>query len=150
MNKEERQAVKLEFNAYSYLEKQLQHTAEKISYRVTSDKVKRENREKALLQYKTADELQDAYGYGDITQEEYCRLLDLLEGVEAKIAFPSKYEMALSELNDIIRKVRNMANEFEYILLPDEEKKRRDQEAEALRQRVDAHKLKRTEVKEAK
>jgi len=73
-----------------------------------------------LRQYQTKEEAIEAYGYGDISLEEYRAILDDFESKPA----PTVTSAARDALREYINRLRRDIRYFEWEMLPDEEKER--------------------------
>lgn len=136
MNQEMERAARLELDAYGYLEKKLAGLSDQIAKAVSKKSQQQEAREMALTEYKTEQDIQDAYGWDFITEAERDRLLDRLRGAEEKAGLPFKEKIALEELKSIISNVRRIKAELEYELLTDEEKEQRQKRNEEFQNKM--------------
>lgn len=136
MNQEIRKATKLELDVYNYLHKKLQGLADQIEKASDKKSSQNEAREMELMEYKTEDEIRDAYGWAFITEVERDRLLDRLRGAKEKSALPTKEKMALEELRSIIKEVRSTRTELEYELMTNKEKEQCQKRNEEFKNKV--------------
>lgn len=136
MNQEVRKATKLELDAYIYLEKKLVALRDQIAKVVSKKNQQQEAREMELMEYKTEQEIQDAYGWDFITEEEKDRLIDRLRGAKEKAELPTKEKIALDELCSILKEVCRTRNDLEYELMSDEEKQRRQEQSEEWQNKI--------------
>jgi len=136
MKKEMQEATKLELDAYVYLEKKLQGLKNQIQKTIDKQAKQVVDRATELMEYKTEEEVQEAYGWGYITETERQKLIDRLRGAEETAELPTKESMAMAELNSIIAKVNGMVREFEYALLTDEEKEQRQKRNEEFQNKM--------------
>lgn len=136
MNQEVQKATKLELDAYVYLQKKLQGLANQIEKAVTKKSQQDEAREMELMEYKTEEDIQDAYGWDIITDEEREKLLARLQGAHEKAALPTKEKIALDELRSIIKEVRRTRADLESELMSDEEKEQRQKRKEEFQSRI--------------
>jgi hypothetical protein len=70
--------------------------------------------------YPTPEEAQDAFGYGDITEDAYRGIVEQLESV----ASPTILSAARDELKEFISRLRREIKGFEWDALPEAEKER--------------------------
>jgi hypothetical protein len=89
---------------------------------------KRMLREK-LSVYNTEEEAKEAFGYGDITEEEYRQITDEFE-IFDMTADMTAVSASLDELIHIISRLKSEIRYFEWEDLPEEEKTRREKIAE--------------------
>lgn len=136
MKREIQEAMKLELNAYAYLEKKLLGLRNQIQRTIDKQAKQAVDRATKLMEYKTEEEVLEAYGWGYITETEKRKLIDRLWGAEATAELPTKESMAMMELNSIIAKVNGMVREFEYELLTDEEKEQRQKRNEEFQNKM--------------
>lgn len=136
MKREMQEATKLELDAYAYLEKKLRGLKNQIQKIIDKQAKQVVDRATELMEYKTEEEVQEAYGWGYITETERRKLIDCLRGAEETAELPTKESMAMMELNSIIAKVNGMVREFEYALLTDEEKERRQKRNEEFQNKM--------------
>jgi len=94
-----------------------------------------------LRQYQTKEEAQEAYGYGDISLEEYRAIVDDFESNPTITVMCA----ARDDLREYINRLRREIRDFEWAMLPDEEKerihRRSAEEKAALRKRRERHEL---------
>lgn len=97
--------------------------ASKAAALVKAERVARQ--QELLGVYQTEDEIQDAYGYDEITEEDRDALLAALEGRDN----PShqdlcEEEIYILELNDLISREQRRLRDLEWDELPESEKER--------------------------
>mgnify|MGYP000871441174 CR=1 FL=1 len=108
-----RECMVLEIDAYGYLIGRLETLDRQISHTIKRKKQREEERELKLLEYKTEDEVMEAYGYDLISRKEMELLLARFEEASGKVALPIKEEVALEELRSIVSDLYKMKYNLE-------------------------------------
>lgn len=107
-----------------------------------ADKAAREERTRELLRdYRDETDIQNAYGYEEITEDERDMLLKAMDGLEN----PERREMSESEiyeleLKDIIARLSQRLRDLEWEELPPEERSRILESSEQRRAEMKARK----------
>ena len=135
MNNE--QAVKLELKARLDLLKRLQFPMKQLHKAVEKETAERQKREKALLSYETLADAQEAYGYGEISQEEYDMIQESFEHMEdVVLGTVTPTSIAHGILYDFIRNLKSEVYDLEFETKSPEEQDRIRRESEERRERV--------------
>lgn len=112
--------IRVELKARKIVKRKLESAINAIEPTVLKTIDSREKRKETLLQYKDERELQDAYGWGFITEEEYdALLLQLREGTEAIDAEKSAHEIAKEILVGWLKITLSDISSLEFDLLPE-------------------------------
>lgn len=113
----------LEANACSVLIKELDRLVDKFQRKINKEAEKRHRDLEAALEYTSVHELQDAYGYEMITEQQYHLYLDILEQGEAALEnhTPTCAERVCQMLCIIRRDVACEQREWEFSALSPEE-----------------------------
>ena len=136
---DDRNAVLLEIKGLQYLVDRLMPVRKKLSGKADNERKTRLARYERLNAYKNEDELADAYGWTQITREEYERLLDKMQtGNEAAESTVTVTDIALSALSDCIRRLQGDISSLEYSVKSPEERQAIDAEHERLQARIAA------------
>lgn len=114
----------MEIDWREYLIKKLMPTCNSLQVAARKEKEKNEARLSTLRGYNTAEEAQDAYGYGSITREEYEAILDRIETDKEAAATVTKNSAALEELSAFIARLQREVRDLRWETLPDAEKER--------------------------
>lgn len=129
MTSKEKKDIKVEIKARKLVIKKLDSAIkalEKPVTRIVLDRVKRKDQ---LSEYKDENDLQDAYGWGFITEEEYNRLLDAMrDGTAAIDSEVAAEEIAVDMLTGWRRIMSSDIASLEFELLPKEEQARIQEE----------------------
>lgn len=142
--KEQREAMTLEVKARKELLKRLSHPTKLLIAAVDKERTQREERVAQIQEYKTEDEIMDAYGYELITDAERQQLLEALETGEQYIEYTTTpASIALSILKDFIKGLEKEVDGFEFELLPIEEQDKRIRAAERFREEQDERRARR-------
>ena len=125
IEREEREALKIEIKARKELAKRLEHPLKLLKAAAEKERQKRKERIEHLTEYKSYREAQDAYGWELITEEEFDEIVRILEeGTEALEKETSPAEIAENLLMKFIGNLNYEAASFEFDLLPEKEKDR--------------------------
>jgi len=129
--------LKLDAEGRRLLVKKLERVEKTLEATVEREKSKRAARAADLSEYKTEAEIQDAYGYDLITDDERRQLLEQLETGEKYVKdTETKASVALTLLRGFIGKLSREAASLEFELLPPEEQAKRLKASEEFRERV--------------
>lgn len=107
----------------------LQIEIRKLERMAERERDARDQRRRYLAQYETLEEAQEAYGYGNITQNEYDWIQDIFDGTTGDNT-PSVTEAALSILRDFRNRLAQEIRDFQWADLPDAVKERITRETE--------------------
>lgn len=133
IEKEEREALRLEIKARKELERRLEHPLKLLEVAAEKEQKKRQERIERLTEYKSYREAQDAYGWELITEEEFDEIVRILEdGTESIEKETTPVEIAKNLLNKFIGNLHYEAASFEFDLLPEAEKERVRQKNEEI------------------
>ncbi|OPY64102.1 MAG: hypothetical protein A4E56_00156 [Pelotomaculum sp. PtaU1.Bin065] len=129
--------MKLDAEGCRLLIKKLESVNKTLEARVEREKSKRAERASAISEYKTEADIQDAYGYDLITDDERRQLLEQLETGEKYVEdTETRASVALTLLRGFIGKLSREAASLEFELLPPEEQAKRLKASEKFRERV--------------
>lgn len=93
--------------------------AEKFSKRAENQRTKQIDRQSELRSlYPTEEEAHEAFGYGNITEDEYLQIAEDL-AIPDK---PTNDSAARDELYDLISRLKREVKDFEWELLPERER----------------------------
>lgn len=130
--------MKLDAEGCRLLIKKLEPVKRSLEKTVEREKAKRAERTAVLSEYKTEQDIQDAFGYDLITDNERRQLIEMLETGEKYVDdTQTKASVALHFLRDIISRLYKQVSSFEFELLPPEEKAKRLVAAEEIRERAE-------------
>jgi len=142
MTKEEIRNIKIEIKSRKIIAKKLESAIKSIKKITDKQKAEREERKQNLTEYKSESELQDAYGWGAIEEDEYYKLLHAMrDGTEAIDNEMSAEEIALEILAGWKKIMNSDIDDLQFQLLPQAEQDRiRDMRYEAVINRNKRHK----------
>lgn len=121
MTDSERKELKLEIKGRKIVVKKLETALKALNKKVNKIEEDRQNRKETLLEYKDETDLQDAYGWGFITEDEYYKLLDSMRtGVQTIDEETSPEEIAKHIIREWIGRMQSDISSFEFDLLPPE------------------------------
>ena len=133
IEREERDAIKLEIKARRELMKRLAHPLKLLEVAVEKEQKKRAERIEHLTEYKSYREAQDAYGWEIITEEEFDEIVRILEeGTESIEKEVTPVEIAQNLLKKFIGGLHYEVASFEFDLLSEKEKERVRQKNEEI------------------
>lgn len=117
--------MEFEIKCCKYLAGRLETLRNNIQKVVDKETENRIRRSVELSQYKTLEEAQEAYGFGEITPEEYDQILDILEnGQKAAEEVRTVRSVAVEELNEYIAELCQIIKDCEWEMKSREEKRR--------------------------
>ena len=125
VDKAQREDLKLGSRANKEVRRRLETPSKRLREKVERERTDRAVRRQALREYKTESEIMDAYGWGQITDDERRELLDGLEGDRIYVEeTPTVNSEALSVLEDFASRLRREIDSFQFDLLPPKEQDR--------------------------
>ena len=123
MNEKEKRDFREEIRSRKIVQKKLEAAIRALDKQIAAIVEDRERRKEALSQYKDERDLQDAYGWGFISEEEYDALLSQLrDGVESIEAEQSAPEIAKKILGGWLKITKSDIEALEFELLPEKKK----------------------------
>jgi|GEM_PF-6514114 len=133
---ENKKDIKFEIRCRKLLLKKLETLERRLKQAVNKEAEKRNQRYNSLRDYKTPEEVADAYGYGDIARDEYERLMDSFKNEEMEAAATvTPNSAALEMLAEFTGRLKRDIQYFEFELLPENERERILKEQEDLLKR---------------
>lgn len=132
-------ATKLEISAREELLRRLAAPMKRLEEADAKEQQKRRERVDSLSEYKTTRDVQDAYGYDMITEDEYRTLMDFFEnGQEYIDDTVTPVNIAMRLLREYMHRISVEMGSLKFDLLPCEEQIRRIDESEKRRQEIEA------------
>lgn len=146
VNSEIDEAIKMDAEGCRLLIRKLKPVQNSLEKTVKKEKIRRAERATTLSEYKDETDIQDAYGYSLITDDERWNLLEQLETGEKYVEHTqTKASTALHFLLLFLEQITKKANVLEFELLPPEEQKKRIKASEEIRERAEARRTARKE-----
>ncbi len=125
VDKNQREDLKLGIRANKEVLRRLETPIKRLREKVERERTDRAVRRQALREYKTESEIMEAYGWGQITDDEQRELLAGLEGDRIYVEeTPTVNSEALSVLEDFASRLRREIDSFQFDLLPPKEQDR--------------------------
>lgn len=125
VDKAQREDLKLGIRANKEVLRRLETPIKRLREKVERERTDRAVRRQALREYKTESEIMEAYGWGQITDDEQRELLAGLEGDRIYVEeTPTVNSEALSVLEDFASRLRREIDSFQFDLLPPKEQDR--------------------------
>lgn len=123
----------LEARACAALVKELDCLLEKYRRKIAREDEARHRDLAAVLEYSSEQELQEAYGFAEITEQQYSLYRDLLEQGEAALEHhaPTQAELVCDILQTIRADIDSERAEWEFSALTPEERTKERERAEA-------------------
>jgi len=141
-----RKGAKLEYKGNKIAYDKIMIGIRGLNKKINNQKQEREKRMVILNKYETVEEVQDAYGYGEITKDEYYELLTKLEYAEFYINNDVTPEnIALDILNEFANRLSSDIHTLRIESMTNKERERynKDLQDTADRQKERHQKLKR-------
>lgn len=125
VDKAQREDLKLGIRANKEVLRRLETPIKRLREKVERERTDRAVRRQTLREYKTESEIMEAYGWGQITDDEQRELLAGLEGDRIYVEeTPTVNSEALSVLEDFASRLRREIDSFQFDLLPQKEQDR--------------------------
>lgn len=122
--KKERKSIRVEIKARKLVIKKLATAISALQKTADRQKAEKTAKREKLLEYKTYNEAQDAYGYGFITEEEFDEIVEYLEKSQEIVDEPTAEELALKILLNWRHHMGLEIANLEFEMLPKEEQSR--------------------------
>ena len=122
--KKERKSIRVEIKARKLVIKKLATAISVLQKTADRQKAEKTAKREKLLEYKTYNEAQDAYGYGFITEEEFDEIVEFLEKSQQIVDEPTAEELALKILLNWRHHMGLEIANLEFEMLPKEEQSR--------------------------
>lgn len=137
MNAKEKRDTIIELRSRKIVKRKLEVALRSLQPKIEKVKEDREKRKEHLSEYRNYNDLQDAYGWGFITEEEFDALAIALEqGTEAIDNEISEHEIAASIISGWLKITDGDIASLEFDLMPESKKKKiRDESYEILKRR---------------
>ena len=120
MTAEEMKDLKIELRARKIVKRKLEVAIRSLMPKISQQVAAREARKQQLTEYRNYNDLQDAYGWGIITEEEFDRLAAALEtGTEAIDKEVTAEEIAKDVLTGWLRITSGDISSLEFEMLPE-------------------------------
>ena len=126
-------ATELEIEWRKELLARLQAPLKVLQRKASKEAEKRLARAQELSAYETEEEAHEAFGYGEITLDEYYSIKDRFDNVEPGGVTVTAAEAALEELQDFMHRLQSEIKDLEWSALPEAEKQRIQASNEAYR-----------------
>lgn len=137
--KEQDEALKLEIASRKELVKRLTHPMELLNTAKAKEKAKREQRAAELSEYRSENDIMDAYGWEFITEKEKDELIERFRGGEDYVEnTTTKVSIACDILKEFIGRLEHEISGFEFELLPPEKQIKILEDNEKIRQKREA------------
>lgn len=125
MTVEEKKNIKIELKSRKIVVKKLESAIKSLRKITDRQKAEREERKQHLSEYKNERDLQDAYGWGFIEEEEYDRLRKAMQdGIEIIDSEKTAEEIALEIISGWRKLMNSDISDLEFQLLPAKEQDR--------------------------
>ena len=137
MTDAERKELKLEIKGRKIVVNKLKTALNSLNRKVDKIEKERQSRKETLLEYKNENDLQDAYGWGFITEEEYYNLLEMMRnGIQVIDEETSPEEIAKHIIQEWFGRMLSDIASFEFDLLsPEKQAEIRKKNEEILNKR---------------
>lgn len=122
--KKERKESRVEIKARKLIIKKLETAITALRKTANRQKAEKQAEREKLLEYKTYQEAQDAYGWGLITEEEFDKIVEFLESSQKAVDEPTAEDIAIKTLMSWQSLMGAEIANLEFELLPKEEQRR--------------------------
>ena len=137
MNAKEKRDTIIELRSRKIVKRKLEVALRSLQPKIEKTKEDREKRKERLSEYRNYNDLQDAYGWGFITEEEFDALAIALEQrTEAIDNEISEHEIAASIISGWLKITAGDIASLEFDLMPESKKQKiREENLEILKRR---------------
>lgn len=98
---------------------------------------------KLIDEYATAEEAQDAYGWGFITEDQYDLIREAFSEQDKAMDAPTEFSVSAKIIGSFIKELKDSARFMEYELMTPEQKLKHDENVEAHRRQLEEIKTRR-------
>ena len=139
--KKERKEARVEIKARKLVIKKLNTAIDALKKTANRQKAEKQAERDKLLQYKTYQEAQDAYGWGYIDETEFDAITEFLQTSQSVVDEPTAEEIAVRTLQDWLHLMGSEIASLEFEMLPKEEQRKiLDKNLEILQKREERRK----------
>lgn len=139
--KQERRSLRVEIKARKLIIKKLETAINALQKTADRQKAERQAEREKMLEFKSYNDAQDAYGWGLITEEEFDRITTFLESSQNAVDEPTAEDIAIKVLLNWQQHMGSEIANIEFDMLPKEEQSRiLDKNLEILKRREERRK----------
>lgn len=139
--KQERRSLRVEIKARKLIIKKLETAINALQKTADRQRAERQAEREKLLEFKSYNDAQDAYGWGLITEEEFDRITTFLESSQNAVDEPTAEDIAIKTLLNWQQHMGAEIANIEFDMLPKEEQSRiLDKNLEILKRREERRK----------
>lgn len=139
--KQERRSLRVEIKARKLIIKKLETAINALQKTADRQRAERQAEREKLLEFKSYNDAQDAYGWGLITEEEFDRITTFLESSQNAVDEPTAEDIAIKTLLNWQQHMGAEIANIEFDMLPKEEQSRiLDKNLEILKRRKERRK----------
>lgn len=117
----ERKVLRTEIKSRKLIIKKLETAISALQKTADRQKVVKQAEREKMLEYKSYNEAQDAYGWGLITEEEFDKIVEFLESSQEVVDEPTAEDIAIKVLLNWQHQMGAEIASIEFDLLPKEE-----------------------------
>jgi hypothetical protein len=119
--KQERKSLRLEIKARKLIIKKLETALTALRKTANRQKATKQAEREKMLEYKSYNDAQDAYGWGLITEAEFDKIVKFLESSQKEADEPSAEDIAIKTLQNWQDQMRSEIASIQFDLLPKDE-----------------------------
>ena len=139
--KKDRKEARVEIKARKLVIKKLNTAIAALQKTADRQKAEKQAERDKLLQYKTYQEAQDAYGWGYIDETEFDAITEFLQTSQSVVDEPTAEEIAVRTLQDWLGLMNDEIASINFEMLPKEEQRKiLDKNLEILQKREERRK----------
>lgn len=139
--KKARKEARVEIKARKLIIKKLNTAIDALKKTANRQKAEKQAERDKLLQYKTYQEAQDAYGWGYIDEAKFNAITEFLQTSQSVVDEPTAEEIAVKTLQDWLLLMGSEIASLEFEMLPKEEQRKiLDKNLEILQKREERRK----------
>ena len=97
----------------------------------------------AIAEYQTEEEVQEAYGWGEITEKERDEICSIIRGAQTQSASGTEYSIMAAWMNTFIRTLKNETEGLQYGLMTPHQREKHDKSVCEWKNRIDGIRKKR-------
>lgn len=122
--KSERKEIRKEIKARRIVIKKLDTALRALERIAKREQFERQTEREKLMEYKTYNEAQDAYGWGQITEEEFDKIVKFLDDTEEYLNIRTANDLAIKIIRSFRGELSGEIDAIKFDLLPKREQEK--------------------------
>ena len=131
-------AARMEIKANERLSKRMTKMRDEYAKKHDEIVAKRSDRIlSAVAEYKTEEEAQEAYGWGEITEKEKDEICSIIRGAQTQSASDTEYSIMVTWINTWLHAIKSETESLRYGIMTPQQKVEHDKDVDAWKSKID-------------